>query len=579
MLYTRKLLFFMIIGLAVLTVVIVRAWPQNLDCTKARNAIEISIVYAPEEDVYLQPAIHDFNCRFVEGVNPLTGAQLAMSEQPIYVTGRSGSSGIVHQGIINAVKGVDNSNVERPTIYSPAGSFWLTMVNYESGQTIFAPAQSHPTALTPVVIAIWESRLKALQAKHPNQLLGWEELLQVMKAPNGWQDYGLTGRKTVYYGHTNPYVSSTGLATLIAEFYASARYHTQQKDVKQLTVAMVNDDAVQAGVRDLENMIKHYAERTTEFKDYIAQGPDYVDFVALQEDDLLYINTGQAKVKPPEKLVALYPKEGTFWLEHPFAVPNADWVTPEQRSAARVFTDYVLSEAVQSKVMAAGLRPALKSLKLAFPFTTEMGVDPQQPTNVFDTPAPDVITAIQTSWQYVKKQADIALVIDTSGSMSGEKLQQAKAAANLFLDKLDAQNRVALLTFNNTVYQSGPLNPAENARPTLHETINSLAAGGGTALYDGILAAAQAVANDDQGRIRVVIVLSDGQDTSSQHPLRAVTTLPRGANNPLLIIPVAYGKDADLGVLNAIARFANTKVFTGDPQGITELFQTLSSYF
>lgn len=579
MLHIRKLLFFVIIGVAVLAVVIVRAWPKNPNCEKPNNAVKISIVYAPEEEEYLQPAMHDFNCQFAQGVNPLTGAQLALSEQPIFVTGHSGSSGTVHQGIINAIKGVDNSNVERPTIYSPAGGFWLTLVNYESGQTVFAPDQSRPTALTPVVIAIWESRLKALQAKHPNQPIGWEELLQVMKAPNGWQDYGLTGRKTVYYGHTNPYVSSTGLATLIAEFYASARYHTQQKDVKQLTVAMVNDATVQAGVRDLENMIKHYAERTTEFKDYIAQGPEYVDFVALQEGDLLYINTGQAKVKPPEKLVALYPKEGTFWLEHPFAIPNADWVTAEQRQAAQVFTDYVLSEPVQARVMAAGLRPALKTMKLAFPFTAEMGVDPQQPVNIFDTPAPDVITAIQTSWQYVKKQADIALVIDTSGSMFGEKLQQAQVAANLFLDKLDAQNRVALLAFNDTVYQSSALMPAENARPSLHEAINSLRAGAGTALYDGLLAAAQTVADDDQGRIRVVIVLSDGQDNSSQNPLRAVTTLARGTNNPLLIFPVAYGKDADLGVLNTIARFANTKVFTGDPQGIAELFQTLSSYF
>ena len=74
-------------------------------------------------------------------------------------------------------------------------------------------------------------------------------------------------------------------------------------------------------MRQIECLIKHYSSRTTEFKEYIAQGPNYLDFVALEENDLIYINQGKTAYKPPEKLVALYPKEGTFWHEHPFAIP------------------------------------------------------------------------------------------------------------------------------------------------------------------------------------------------------------------------------------------------------------------
>ncbi|MEZ4732624.1 MAG: extracellular solute-binding protein [Caldilineaceae bacterium] len=456
---------------------------------KPADAVEISIIYAPEEEFYIVDAINDFNRMFAAGVNPLTGQPLAARERPIYVTGREGSSGTIHQAIVNAVIAPTVANVERPTIYAPASSLWLALVNYETGQAIFDLANSPPTAQTPVVIAIWESRLKAIQAKHGTQEIGWEELLAVMDAPKGWNDYGLPGRQTVYYGHTDPYISSTGLAVLIAEFTASAHYRAGQAAGERLSLATVNQPAVQQGVRDIEGMIKHYSKRTTEFVEYIAQGPTYVDFVPLQEGDLLRITMGQTAIKPPEPLVALYPKEGTLWLEHPFAVPNTDWVTPEQRAAARVFTDYILSEAIQKKVMATGLRPANPKVALGYPFVKELGVDPQPPAAVLDTPAPDVVAAVQASWQYVKKQADIVLVLDVSGSMAGDKLTQAQSAAQLFLDQLAPQNRVALVTFESTLQTVVPLGRFESNAGQMRQAIQTLQADGGTRLFDAVEAA------------------------------------------------------------------------------------------
>ncbi len=67
----------------------------------------------------------------------------------------------------------------------------------------------------------------------------------------------------------------------------------------------VRNEDVQEGVRRIESLVKHYSPRTTEFKEYIAQGPDYLDFVALEENDLIYINQGETQYQPPEKLIAL----------------------------------------------------------------------------------------------------------------------------------------------------------------------------------------------------------------------------------------------------------------------------------
>jgi Ca-activated chloride channel family protein len=474
--------------------------------------------------------------------------------------------------------------VKRPTIFQPSVSHWLALANYQSGRELFNLADSRATALAPVVMAIWESRLNAIRETVGYEDIGWEELIGVLNSPNGWQDYGLpNARRTVYYGHTDPNVSSTGLSTLISEFYASARENGFTG--RRLTADQVRDPDVQQGVRDIESLIRHYSTRTTEFKEYIAQGPEYLDFVALEENDLIYINRGLTEYRPPERLVALYPKEGTFWHEHPMGIVNADWVTTEQAQAARVFVDYVLTEPVQQAIMAQGFRPANPDVELGFPFVEENGVDPSQPRTVLDVPAPDVIAAIQQSWAFVKKQADIVLLIDTSGSMQSEdKIGQAVQAAEAFLNATESNNRIGLTTFADVVEERVPLGNAEAVYEQMYSHIRSLRANGGTELYMALRDVVLEMNKDgDENRIRAVVVLSDGADTGDagvtlQDAIRAIEA-SRDSLNPIIVIPVAYGSDADINALNAIARASATRVQSGDPNSILRVLQIISSYF
>lgn len=550
----------------------------------ASDAISISIIYAPESEQYMPQVLADFNRAYAQGRNPVTGQPLANGERKICITGEDGSSGTVMQGIVNAIIAPNNQNVARPTIFEPSVSHWLALANFESGRQIFDLTSARATALAPVVMAIWESRLNAIRETVGYDDIGWEELIGVLNSPNGWQDYGLPdARRAVYYGHTDPSVSSTGLSTLIAEFYASARQNGFTD--RRLTSAQVRNTDVQTGVRQIESLIRHYSTRTTEFKEYIAQGPEYLDFVALEENDLIYINRGLTQYQPPERLVALYPKEGTFWHEHPMGIVNADWTTPEQRQAAEVFVDYVLTPDVQNAIMAQGFRPANPDVTLGFPFVEENGVDPSQPRAVLDIPAPDVIAAVQQSWSFVKKQADIMLLIDVSGSMSNEnKLNQAIEAAQAFLNNMESTNRVGLAIFSDDVRVRVPLSNFESVEQTLRSTINGLRAEGGTELF----AAVRDVVNelndeDDQDRIRAVVLLSDGADTGDEGVtlIEAVQAIEASRNslNPIIVIPVAYGSDADVSALNSIARASSTRVQSGDPQSILGVLQIISSYF
>jgi Ca-activated chloride channel family protein len=551
---------------------------------KPGNAIDVSIIYAPESDQYMPRVIEDFNRAFASGKNPVTGENLASGERPIWVEGGPGSSGTVMQGIVNAIIAPNNANVQRPVIFQPSVSHWLALANLQSGRQVFDLADIRPTALAPVVMAIWESRLQAIRDTVGYEEIGWEELLGVLNSPNGWQDYGIEGgRRTVYYGHTDPYISSTALSTLIAEFYASARANGFTG--RRLEMAQVNDQAVQDGVRQIEQLIRHYSSRTTEFRFYIAQGPEYLDFVALEENDLIFINQGKTDIKPPEKLVALYPKEGTFWHEHPIGIVNADWTTPEQRAAARVFADYVLTPDVQKYIMEIGFRPANPDVPLDYPFVEENGVTPEGPTTVLDVPAPEVIAAIQQSWSFVKKQADIMLLIDTSGSMESEgKLEQAKQAAEAFIAGMEPANRVGLALFSDNIEFRVALDKVETNQQRVLNNIQGLRAEGGTAMYYALQQVVDFMnAEEDVDRIRAVVLLSDGADTSEGGPtlndaLRSIAA-SRESLNPVIVIPVAYGADADINALNSIARSSSTSVQSGDPENILQVLEIIGSFF
>lgn len=580
-----------VVGLGALARVLDNQNPGSTDSETSAvcpdDAVEISIDYMPLSDGYryMPQVIDQFNAAYAAGTNPITGQPLGQDEKRICVTGKEGSSGTVMQGIVNAVIAPNNANVERPTIFQPAVSHWLTLANELSRQELFQTNDIYPIALSPVVLAIWESRLEAIRRTVGHEDVGWEELLAVLHSPNGWCDYGIPNcRRTVYYGHTDPYISSTGLSTLISEFYASARQRGFAE--RTLTLAQVNDPTVQQGVRDIESLIRHYSRRTTEFKFYIAQGPEYLDFVALPENDLIYINREES---PPEKLVALYPKEGTFWHEHPFGIVEADWTTPEQREAARVFTQYALTPEIQRLIMSKNFRPANPDVALEYPIVEELGVAPEGPATVLDVPPAEVVAAIQQSWSYVKKQADVMLLVDTSGSMGnilgiGEsKIDQAKQAAEVFLDNMEQGNRVGLATFSDGVQVTIPLGDLESNRGILQQGIRNLGATGGTAMYDAINdVVGRMNQTDSDSRIRAVVLLSDGGDTTSMKTLNDAVQIIQASGdslNPVIVIPVAYGGDADIAALNSIARASATNVQSGDPQNILGVLDIISSYF
>src|SRR5262249_20347538 len=149
-----------------------------------------------------------------------------------------------------------------------------------------------------------------------------------------------------------------------------------------LTCQDVQRDEVQTFIRNVESSIIYYGESTGFFADQmLARGPSFLQAAVLYENLVIAANltprTGSAALP---LLVAIYPKEGTFIADHPFVIPDADWVPPAKRAAAQVFRDFLLDTPQQQKAQALGFRPSPRShVPVGAPVDSGHGVDPSQP--------------------------------------------------------------------------------------------------------------------------------------------------------------------------------------------------------
>ena len=77
-------------------------------------------------------------------------------------------------------------------------------------------------------------------------------------------------------------------------------------------------------------------------------------------------------------------------------------------------------------------------------------------------------------------------------------------------------------------------------------------------------------------RINVIVAMTDGQ---SQGEFAVMESQMRGRDFPDLVFTVAYGEDADLEVLQRIARLGDGRAYPSDPATIRKLYRLLSAFF
>jgi Ca-activated chloride channel family protein len=452
---------------------------------------------------------------------------------------------------------------------TPDSAIWLGQLDAAWSQqtgdeTATAVGETVRYAVSPVVIATWEGVARELG--WPERSLGWQDLLtRAQSDPN--------------FRWSHPSTSSaSGLLATLAEFYAGAG------KTRGLTIEDVTAQETLDYVAELEKTVRYYGEgnEMALIEQVLSEGQDLLDAFVVQEQMVTYFNTHR---QGQERLIALYPTEGALWEDHPLALLEAADLTPYHRQVFAQFRDYLLSPEAQQLILRHGYRPADLFTSLdgpGSPLTVENGVDPAEPKTTLQIPGPSVIEVVRDAWWYTKRHTNVYLVADTSGSMRGEKLDQAKEALRIFLDQIKGgTERVGLIQFATGVDNMVYLDELGNNRAALEMAVDGLVAEGDTALLDGVYEAQrQLQALGDTERINAIVVMTDGRENNSRVSLRRlVSELSTDSPVPVVVFAIAYGQDADMATLEMIAEPTGGQVRRGDPETIRDLYKILSTYF
>lgn len=106
--------------------------------------------------------------------------------------------------------------------------------------------------------------------------------------------------------------------------------------------------------------------------------------------------------------------------------------------------------------------------------------------------------------------ANVAIVLDRSGSMGGDKIRHAREAAIMAIDRLDTQDIVSVVAYDSQVEVVVPATRLQEREP-VYRAVRAIRAGGNTALFAGVSKGAQELRKFlDRNRVNRVILLSDG---------------------------------------------------------------------
>jgi VWFA-related protein len=146
---------------------------------------------------------------------------------------------------------------------------------------------------------------------------------------------------------------------------------------------------------------------------------------------------------------------------------------------------------------------------------------------------------LQTVTHFSAERVPVSLgiVLDTSGSMDGDKMHAAKQALERFLFQLlDPEDEVFLYRFDN---QPELVEGWTQDKRRISDVLRRIQPRGGTALYDAVAEAVQ-LAQQGKNKKKAVVIISDGNDTSSRTDVFAVKQLIRETE----VLVYAIGIDA-----------------------------------
>jgi Ca-activated chloride channel family protein len=150
----------------------------------------------------------------------------------------------------------------------------------------------------------------------------------------------------------------------------------------------------------------------------------------------------------------------------------------------------------------------------------------------------------------------VVLVLDTSGSMRGPKMEQARKALKYCLDNLSDNDRFALINFATVVnrYRDGLVPAGREQIAQGMKWIDALDATGGTAISTALESALELRPKRDEGRTFTIVFFTDGQPTIGETNVDKIlrNTFARNTANTR-IFTFGVGDDVNASMLDQLA--------------------------
>ena len=147
----------------------------------------------------------------------------------------------------------------------------------------------------------------------------------------------------------------------------------------------------------------------------------------------------------------------------------------------------------------------------------------------------------------------MAIVVDTSGSMSGAKLEQARNAVLQTIERMRDADRVAVIAYDSVARMVVPLGEVGTRRALIRSSVIQIAAGGGTQIPNGLALGHQALEEVPTRFARRIVLLSDGIDDSGVGAHGARTLSESYRNAGVSTSALGIGLDYDEAFLMAVA--------------------------
>jgi Ca-activated chloride channel family protein len=192
--------------------------------------------------------------------------------------------------------------------------------------------------------------------------------------------------------------------------------------------------------------------------------------------------------------------------------------------------------------------------------------------------ADDVLEQVNTAGRNV----DMVIVLDRSGSMQGNKIQDARQAALNLLSRLSQKDRFALVTYSDTAYNfSGLVHVSKANRKHLESVIYGIRSGGGTNLGAGLKQGINTLVSATRiGNTGKLILISDGlANKGITHPQDLGKMAGIAVEKEFTVSTVGLGAEFNEYLMTIIAdQGTGNYYYLENPGAFAEVFQKELNY-